>query len=383
MSADEGVLVAVIALRLLVPLLIPAFPLPAILACLVIDAADQSVFQKFTDLDLDGYQGYDKALDIYYLAIAYLSTIRNWADPFAFAAVRFLWYYRLSGVLLFEAFDNRAILLIFPNTFEYVFIAYEAVRLRWDPRRLDHRHVVVLVAAIWIFIKLPQEWWLHVAQLDFTDFMREDVFGVPLDTSWSEAISQNLWFLGLLAVLVAAVAFGGGKLARRLPPPDWRFSFSVDAHPGADLGAPTRRRDPAILSWRLLEKCVLVTMVLLIFAMVLPGSDVSALGIATPVVLLIIGNSLVSHWLASRGHTWSTAFVELLAMAAVNLGLALAFLALARRSDVSLNEPAALFFLLLLTLIVTLFDRFQGEAARDRQPLAPVAQHGGRLRGPA
>ena len=102
MSTDLLIFVVVVGLRLFVPLLIPRFPLPAILAALVIDAADQTIFQNNTDLDLTGYQGYDKALDIYYLTIAYLSTLRNWTDPFAFGVARFLWYYRLVGVLLFE-----------------------------------------------------------------------------------------------------------------------------------------------------------------------------------------------------------------------------------------------------------------------------------------
>ncbi len=47
--------------------------------------------------------------------------------------------------------------------------------------------MIGLAAFIWIFIKLPQEWWLHIAQLDFTDFMKEDVFGVSVDTSWGDA----------------------------------------------------------------------------------------------------------------------------------------------------------------------------------------------------
>ena len=29
---------------------------------------------------------------------------------------------------------------------------------------------------IWVFIKLPQEWWIHIAQLDFTDFMADYPF---------------------------------------------------------------------------------------------------------------------------------------------------------------------------------------------------------------
>lgn len=81
--SDEMIFLLVVGARLGIPLLIFRFPLPAIVAALVLDAADQTIFQNNTDLDLTNYQGYDKALDIYYLSIAYLSTFRNWADPFA------------------------------------------------------------------------------------------------------------------------------------------------------------------------------------------------------------------------------------------------------------------------------------------------------------
>src|SRR3954451_20078384 len=112
------VIVAIILARLFVPLLIPRFPL-AILAALVIDAVDNSLLDGFTDVDLgpDGpYQSFDKALDIYYLAIAYLTTLRNWTSVAAFRVARFLFYYRLAGVLAFELTGERALLLIFPNT---------------------------------------------------------------------------------------------------------------------------------------------------------------------------------------------------------------------------------------------------------------------------
>ena len=68
------VVIAVVGGRLILPLFIPYFPLPALLACLVLDSVDQSIFQAFPNLPLDGYQSYDKALDIYYLSIAYIST---------------------------------------------------------------------------------------------------------------------------------------------------------------------------------------------------------------------------------------------------------------------------------------------------------------------
>ena len=127
-------------------------------------------------IPLPGYQAYDKALDVFYLAIAYFSAMRNWRDPVAFEVTRFLYIYRLVGVTLFELFHHRWLLLVFPNTFEYFFIAYEAVRTRWNPLRLTATALVTMAAVIWVFIKLPQEWWIHIAQLDFTDFMADYPF---------------------------------------------------------------------------------------------------------------------------------------------------------------------------------------------------------------
>ena len=358
MSTDLLIFVVVVGLRLFVPLLIPRFPLPAILAALVIDAADQTIFQNNTDLDLTGYQGYDKALDIYYLTIAYLSTLRNWTDPFAFGVARFLWYYRLIGVLLFELFDVRALLIIFPNTFEYFFIAYEVVRLWWNPARLNRRQVIGMAAFIWIFIKLPQEWWIHIAQLDFTDFMKEDVFGVSTSTSWGTAISENLWFVGLLVVVGIAIGFAVRKISRDAPAPDWSFNMDVDKTIRQVELAEVPDRPRSILSWYMFEKIALVSMVTIIFAQMLPGNDNNILGTVVAVSFVIVANSFVGFRFAQRGRSWATTAGEFAVMAVVNLAAALVFIALARSGGERLNEAATVFFVLLLSLIVTMFDRY-------------------------
>ena len=83
MTVQTVVFLAVVGARFFVPLLIPRFPLPAVVAALVLDGVDQSIFQAF-GYDPPGYQGYDKAMDVYYLAIAYLSTLRNWTSRPAF-----------------------------------------------------------------------------------------------------------------------------------------------------------------------------------------------------------------------------------------------------------------------------------------------------------
>ena len=111
-----------------------------------------TLFQSLTNLQLDGYQGYDKALDIYYLAIAYIATLRNWTNYAAVRISRFLFYYRLVGVVLFELTQIRWLLLVFPNVFEYFFIFYEIVRLRWDPRRLSDKALSAAAALIWIVL---------------------------------------------------------------------------------------------------------------------------------------------------------------------------------------------------------------------------------------
>ena len=78
MSTEATVVfVVVVGLRFLVPLFIPKWPLPAVLACLVLDGIDQSIFQRF-GFDPPGYQNYDKAMDLFYLSIAFLASLQNW-----------------------------------------------------------------------------------------------------------------------------------------------------------------------------------------------------------------------------------------------------------------------------------------------------------------
>ena len=70
------VFVSVVGLRFVLPLFIPRWPLPAVLACLVVDGIDQSIFQAF-GFDPPGYQNYDKAMDLFYLSIAFLRRCRT------------------------------------------------------------------------------------------------------------------------------------------------------------------------------------------------------------------------------------------------------------------------------------------------------------------
>jgi hypothetical protein len=361
---DLVVMLVVLGLRLVVPLAIPKYPLPAGILALIIDGVDKGIFQAFTDMNLDWYQGYDKALDVYYLAIAYLATMRSWTNLAAFGMSRFLWYYRLVGVLLFELSQIRAMLLLFPNTFEYFFLFYEGVRTRWNPKRLGAAAVIAAAFAIWVFIKVPQEYWIHVAQLDFTDTFKEIVLGVPADSSWGAAFRANmpvtLALLALVAVLVILVRW---LLATKLPPADWGFTISADAHgmgvtPEQVLAA-RQRAAQRLFDGALMEKIVLVSLVTIIFAEVLPAIRAQPLHVAYGVALIIIANTVVSHWLVKRGVKWQTAVREFVVMAVVNAVILGVFSVILPGMNVPLDAPATLFGLFLLTLLVTLYDRFR------------------------
>ena len=356
MGNDELIVLAVVLSRLVVPLFIFRFPLPAILLALVIDAADQTIFQNSTDLELTGYQGYDKALDVYYLAIAYLSTFRNWTDPFAARAAQLLWYYRLCGVVAFELTQVRALLIVFPNTFEYFFIAYEVVRVAWNPARLGARRVVLMVVAIWLFVKLPQEYWIHIAQLDFTDVMKRDVFGVEVTSSWSDAIGENLWFVAVLAVLVAVVVVVARRAVGAAPPPDWRPGIDVDRHPEATMvrTAPATVR---FLEWDLVEKVVLTALIAVIFAQILPNTDTTPLRIVVIVGVVTVTNAWLSQWLAHHRIAWRSVLGQFAAMTALNAAIVTVVFVLGRNDRI--DRGATVFFLLLLTLVITLYDRFR------------------------
>ena len=63
-TATTLVFVAVVGARFLLPLAIPFYPLPAIVACLILDGVDQTIFQAFGH-DPPNYQSYDKAMDVF------------------------------------------------------------------------------------------------------------------------------------------------------------------------------------------------------------------------------------------------------------------------------------------------------------------------------
>lgn len=347
MDLDElTVFAAVVGARFLLPLLIPRFPLPAIVSCLILDGVDQTIFQTF-GYDPPGYQGYDKAMDVYYLAIAYLSTLRNWTDDAALGVARFLYFYRLVGVVAFELSDWRPLLLIFPNTFEYFFIAYEIVRTAWDPRRFGARFWIVTAAAIWIFVKLPQEYWIHIAQRDFTDTLKQVPWLGPAIVIAIVIAAAVLWFV----------------VRPRLPERDHALRVAADPLPADMATAADRDRWVAVhgrvWSAATVEKVVLVGFLSVIFGQVMPDRRSTEVQLFLGIAAVVVVNAAVSLWVARRGRSLDSALAAFGARVLLNVGLVLVSAWLLGRGGGELNRANALFFILLLSLITLHDDRFR------------------------
>ncbi|GAB7005955.1 hypothetical protein JCM18899A_34280 [Nocardioides sp. AN3] len=340
-----AVFITVVGARALVPLTIPKWPLPGVLASLVLDAVDHSIFQAF-GYDPPAYQGYDKAMDTYYLAIAYMATLRNWSTLPAFSVSRFLYFYRLVGVVAFELTQVRALLLVFANTFEYFFIAYEGLRTRWDPRRLGLRRWVWVAGFIWVVIKLPQEWWVHVAQLDFTD-----------------ELAAHPWFGPLILVALGVLALVLWFVVRpRTAPPDWPLRLSADPLPepidtAAEATAWTARTTP-LLSWATLERVVLVGLLSVLFAQVLPGVDASALEVFVGVSVFVVINVAMALAAYRRSLSLESLAVTFFVRAAVNTALVVVEGLVLDQLGGSLTFGHALFFVLLISLVTTMHERW-------------------------
>jgi hypothetical protein len=340
-TAAMVVFIAVVGARFLVPLLIPRYPLPAILAALILDGVDQTIFQTM-GYDPPGYQGYDKAMDVYYLAIAYLATMRNWTSLPAVHVARFLYFYRLIGVVAFELTDWRPLLLIFPNTFEYFFIAYEAYRLFWNPARVTRRQWIITAAAIWIFVKLPQEWWIHIAQLDVTD----TIAAVP-------------WFgPAIVAVVVGICLVYWFAVRPRQRPPDWSWHVLADPLPVEAATVAARNRWVAahgrLASSRTLESVVLVGLIWVIYSQVLPGTVASSVQLFVGTAAFVVVNAAVSLWVARSARGLERALPAFGMRVLMNVVLVWSAGWLLAHEGGGLNAAHALFFVLLLSLITLL-----------------------------
>ena len=98
----EVVFWSVVLARFALPLLIPRFPLPAIVGCLVLDAARPDHLPDVRASTRRTTRATTRRWTCSTCPIAYLASLRNWTNLAAVEISRFLFFYRQVGVVAFE-----------------------------------------------------------------------------------------------------------------------------------------------------------------------------------------------------------------------------------------------------------------------------------------
>lgn len=174
--AEAAVFVLIAVVRLGVPLAIYRWPFWAALASIAADSFDSIVQDALGVHPLEGhYHNFDKAYDIYYLAIE-ATIVWRWVDPLARITALVFFTLRLVAVGLFEITNDRWLFFaVGPNVFEnfYLFIAgMLTIDAAYRIRSVPHLVGIVLLVGI---PKIFQEYVMHYREAATWHFVKENV----------------------------------------------------------------------------------------------------------------------------------------------------------------------------------------------------------------
>jgi hypothetical protein len=179
------------------------------------------------------------------------------------------------------------------------------------------------------------------------------------------------WLLGALLLALAAIVWF--VVLPRSPEPDHPLRLAADPLPEemdtAAEQAAWRAGSSRLWSLLTLEKVVLVGLLSVIFSQSLPGLHVSKLELFVGVAVLILVNTAIVIAAARRQVSFESLLVTFLVRIVVNE--ALVVIARIVLGPIDLDVVHTSFFVLLLSLVTSLHDRFQpvyvARVARERQ----------------
>jgi len=133
------------------------WPFAGALIALVADFADLFLMDAIGGIS--DYQRLDKLCDLAYIG-AFLVVAARWSGLERVIAL-VLFAYRMVGEVAFELTGERALLLLFPNVFEFWFVAV-AARRHYRPERALTLGQASVALVILLVGKEAQEYFLHV-----------------------------------------------------------------------------------------------------------------------------------------------------------------------------------------------------------------------------
>jgi hypothetical protein len=171
-----------------------------------------------------------------------------------------------------------------------------------------------------------------------------------------------LWAV-LAVLLIAGVLVFQYVVRPRLPVPDHTWRVVADPLP-AEIDTEAERRRWVAAHGRLLsvgtaEKVVLVGLMFVIYAQVLPGVRASNTELFLGTAVFVVVNAAMSLWAARSGRRLESMLAAFGVRALTNTILVVVSGWLLGRGEGELNLGNAIFFVLLLSLITLLDDRFR------------------------
>ena len=172
MTLEELIISAV---RIFASLIVFKFNFFGAILVILIDFSDLFMMNLINLGGVRNYQFLDKFLDLFYIAYFLIIALR-WEKLLRNISI-LLFVFRILGFVLFEFFQNRLILFIFPNVFEFWFLGITLLFLLKS--NITNRKIII-VLVITTLLKMIQEYILHVWKV-LDNYRAIDVLNSLLD----------------------------------------------------------------------------------------------------------------------------------------------------------------------------------------------------------
>ncbi|NCG34957.1 MAG: hypothetical protein GWO78_03035 [Dehalococcoidales bacterium] len=156
--------------RIFASLIVFKFNFFGAILVILIDFSDLFMMNLISLGGVRNYQLLDKFLDLFYIVYFLLITLR-WHKILRNISI-LLFIFRILRFILFEFFQSRIILFIFPNIFEFWFIG---ITLLFLFRSKIYKRKIIIVIFVSTALKLIQEYILHVWKV-LDNYRAVDVF---------------------------------------------------------------------------------------------------------------------------------------------------------------------------------------------------------------
>ena len=169
----EELIISVV--RIFASLVVFKFNFFGAILVILIDFSDLFMMNLITLGGVRNYQFLDKFLDLFYIGYFLIITLK-WEKLLRNISI-LLFIFRILGFVLFEFFQNRLILFIFPNVFEFWFLGITLLFLLKS--NITNRKIII-VLVITTLLKMIQEYILHVWKV-LDNYRAVDVLNSLLD----------------------------------------------------------------------------------------------------------------------------------------------------------------------------------------------------------